>query len=114
VTQPIDNSRSRLLPNAVASHLAELCEIAGRYGIRSVTVIGSAATGAFSPDRSDLDLLVDFGDYRPGLAKRAIGFHREVELLFGRRVDVVSTHGLRSPHWKAIHEANKVPVYAAA
>jgi predicted nucleotidyltransferase len=73
-----------------------------------------SAVGNFSSDRSDLDLLVDFGEYQPGLARRALAFHREVEQLFQCRVDVLSVHGLRSPHWRALHDAQKVPVYAAA
>lgn len=102
------------LPDAIADRLPALRELARRYDLRSVAVVGSAATGGFAPDRSDLDLLVDFGEYQPGLAHRAVDFHRETEALFGRRVDILSVHGIRSPYWKAVHDAGKVPVYAAA
>jgi hypothetical protein len=109
-----DHPAERHLPDSIASRLPALREIARKHGVRSIAVVGSAAAGGFTPDRSDLDLLVDFGEYQPGLARRAIDFHRETETLFGRRVDILSVHGIRSPHWRALHEACKVPVYAAA
>ena len=106
--------RLHVLPSAIREGIARLPGIAQRHGVRTVAIVGSAAVGNFSSDRSDLDLLVDFGEYQPGLARRALGFHREVEQLFQCRVDVLSVHGLRSPHWRALHDAQKVPVYAAA
>jgi predicted nucleotidyltransferase len=99
---------------SIASRLESLREIAARYGLRSVSVVGSAVTGEFEPARSDLDLLVDFGEYSPDLGRRATGFHRDVEALFGRRVDVISVHGLRSRRWREIHAEHGMPVYAAA
>lgn len=98
----------------IACQLEPLRELARRYGLRSVSVVGSAVTGGFEPARSDLDLLVDFGDYAPDLGRRATGFHRDVEALFGRRVDLISVHGLRSRRWREIHASNGMPVYAAA
>ena len=98
----------------ISSRLDALRTLSARYGLRSVAVTGSAVNGAFDPSRSDLDLLVDFGDYSPDLGRRATGFHREAESLFGRRVDVISVHGLRSRRWREIHASQGVPVYAAA
>ena len=106
-------SRVPLDPH-IACQLEPLRELARRYGLRSVSVVGSAVTGALEPARSDLDLLVDFGDYAPDLGRRATGFHRDVEALFGRRVDLISVHGLRSRRWREIHASNGMPVYAAA
>jgi len=117
MTAKDDNAGSVQLPAEITAHLDGLREIAGKYAVRSVAVVGSAAHGShgsFAADRSDLDLLVDFGEFQPGLAKRALGFQRDAEALFGRRVDVLSVHGIRAAHWRAIHDATKVPVYAAA
>jgi len=49
--------------------IAELCRI---YGVQKLEVFGSAATEAFDPDRSDIDLIVDFADESPGLARRYV------------------------------------------
>jgi predicted nucleotidyltransferase len=114
MTAKDDNAGSVQLPAEITAHLDGLREIAAKYAVRSVAVVGSAAHGCFTPAQSDLDLLVDFGEFQPGLAKRALGFQRDAEALFGRRVDVLSVHGIRAAHWRAIHDATKVPVYAAA
>jgi predicted nucleotidyltransferase len=102
------------LPNEIVQHIPELRSLAVRYGLRSVAIIGSAASGSFDPSRSDLDLLVDFGEYSNGLARRALGFYRDAQRLFGRRVDVVSVQGIKSQTWREIHDSMKVPVYVAA
>ncbi len=102
------------LPAEISVHLPALRELAQRYGVHSVAVVGSAATGDFDPMRSDLDLLVDFGEYTDNLGRRAVHFYLDAQDLFGRRVDVISTHGIRNPTWRAIHEAIQVPIYVAA
>lgn len=73
-----------------AGQLADVCR---RHHIRELAVFGSAARGDAHPD-SDIDLLVDFAP------SARIGFialsrlNRDLEALFGRRVDVVTKRGL--------------------
>ena len=50
-------SRVPLDPH-IACQLEPLRELARRYGLRSISVVGSAVTGGFEPARSDLDLLL--------------------------------------------------------
>jgi len=101
------------LPQEIAAALPALREIAAAHGVRAVAIIGSVPRGTFDPKRSDIDLLVDLGGYTDDPGRRALSFRREAQLLFGRHVDVVSTHGVRNPTWRAIHAASQVPVYAA-
>ena len=101
------------LPNEIVQHIPELRSLAVRYGLRSVAIIGSAASGSFDPSRSDLDLLVDFGEYSNGLARRALGFYRDAQRLFGRRFDVVSVQGIKSQPWRGIPDSMKVPIFVA-
>ena len=42
-----------------AEKLAELCR---QFHVKRLEIFGSAATGAFRPESSDLDFVVDFGD----------------------------------------------------
>jgi predicted nucleotidyltransferase len=102
------------VPAFVRDSIAELRSVAKEHGVRSVALIGSAARGTFDPSRSDLDLLVDFGEFTPDLGRRALAFYREVQALFRCRVDVVSVHGVRSAAWRSIHAQSQVPLYAAA
>ena len=71
--------------------LAEVCR---RYGIKELSLFGSAARGEMRPE-SDLDIMVEFG---PGVRTGLIKFEsliEELESLAGRRVDLVTKRGLK-------------------
>jgi uncharacterized protein len=68
-----------------------------QYGVRRLALFGSAAKGTFDPRRSDLDFVLEFADYGPGIARRFIGFADALEALFGRRVDLVFETKLTDP-----------------
>ena len=71
--------------------LAQICQ---RYGVRELSVFGSAAQGTMRPD-SDVDLLVEFlPDAEPGLLDHA-GLMLDLSELLGRKVDLVSKKGLK-------------------
>jgi predicted nucleotidyltransferase len=71
-----------------------IAEICNRYGVRELAVFGSAARGDLRPE-SDVDILVDFEpDARIGLVKFAF-LSEELEVLVGRRVDLVTKTGLK-------------------
>jgi predicted nucleotidyltransferase len=73
------------------SQLAQICR---RYGVRELSVFGSAARGTMRPD-SDIDLLVDFlPEAEPGLLDHA-GLMLDLSELLGRKVDLVSKNGLK-------------------
>ena len=73
------------------SRLAELCR---RYGVRELSVFGSAARGELRTD-SDIDVLVDFlPDAEIGLIEYA-GLMLDLSDLIGRIVDLVSRIGLK-------------------
>ena len=59
------------------------------YGVRKLAVFGSAARGDFDPARSDVDFLLEFEDYGPGVARRFIALADALEDLLGRHIDLV-------------------------
>lgn len=66
------------------------------HGIREMALFGSATRADFEPERSDLDVLVDF---EPEAAFGLIEFCRiqlELSELLGRKVDLVEKIGLKS------------------
>jgi predicted nucleotidyltransferase len=74
-----------------ASLLAELCR---RYGVRELSLFGSAARGEMGPE-SDIDIMVEF---EPGLRIGLIKFEslvEDLESLAGRKVDLVTKRGLK-------------------
>jgi len=71
--------------------LADLCR---RYGVKELSVFGSAARGEMSPE-SDIDLMVEF---EPGVRVGLVKFEtlaEELQALAGRRVDLVTKRGLK-------------------
>jgi uncharacterized protein len=71
--------------------LADLCR---RFGVRELSVFGSAARNELRPD-SDLDLLVEF---QPGARIGIFKFGaltRELQTLAGRPIDLVTKTGLK-------------------
>lgn len=70
----------------------EILQIAARHGARNVRIFGSIARGE-ADDRSDIDLLVDMDPGRSLLDMG--GLLMELESLLARRVDVVTSRGLK-------------------
>ena len=71
--------------------LARICHA---YGVRELSVFGSAAHDSMRPD-SDIDLLVEFlPTTEPGLLDHA-GLMLDLSELFGRKVDLISKNGLK-------------------
>ena len=71
--------------------LAELCR---RYGVKELSLFGSAARGEMRP-ASDVDIMVEF---EPGVRIGLIRFEslvEELETLAERRVDLVTKRGLK-------------------
>ena len=71
--------------------LAEVCR---RYGVKELSLFGSAVRGEMRPE-SDVDILVEF---EPGVRIGLIKFESlvdELESLAGRRVDLVTKRGLK-------------------
>jgi len=61
-----------------------------QHGVRRLAVFGSAAKGTFDPERSDIDFVVDYLDWGPGIFHRFFGIIVALEELLGRRVDMTT------------------------
>ena len=92
--------------------VAALCR---RYGVKRLDVFGSAVAGDFDPDRSDLDLLVEFEDVPPmPYADAYFGFQEAMAGLTRRKVDLVSDRSIRNPYFRAMVERQRRPVFPPA
>lgn len=88
--------------------LADLCR---RYGIRELSLFGSAVRGQMRPG-SDIDVMVEFDpSVRIGLLKFE-SLSEDLELLVGRKVDLVTKRGLKS--WIRPHVLKEARVIYAA
>ncbi len=73
--------------------------LAERHGVARLDLFGSAATDAFDPDTSDIDVLVVFkSDLPDGRFKAFFGLQSGLATLFGRPVDLVSENSVQNPY----------------
>ena len=91
--------------------IAALCR---EYGVKQLEIFGSAATGDFNPETSDLDFIVEFLDYGPGISKRFLGFADAIEALFGRSADFLSNRKeITNPYLRRSVDATRELLYDA-
>lgn len=95
--------------------LAALPALCRRFGVRRLDLFGSAATGRFDPERSDLDFLVSFDDLLPpgAYADAWFGLRSALEALFGRPVDLLTEAALENPYLRRRVEAERRPLFLA-
>ena len=84
-------------------------------GVKRLDLFGSAATDAFRPGSSDVDLLVDFGDMG-GRAKAHAFFdlHDGLREVLGSEVDLVMVAAVKNRYLARAIERTKRPLYAAS
>ena len=99
---------------ALDGKIDELADLCRRFHIKRLEIFGSATTGAFHPESSDLDFIVDFGDQPLGpWGSLFLGFADALEALFGRHVDLIMPQSIRNPYFRQAVDASRQLVYEA-
>lgn len=81
----------------IERHRTEVEELCRRHHVAKLELFGSAVTGEFRPETSDLDFLVEFLPETPGsLADAYFGLLHGLEDLFARKIDLVSAQKFRN------------------
>ena len=94
-----------------ADELKRLCLI---YGVRRLDLFGSASTGLYEPDESDLDFLVEFQPAAlDAYADAYFGLLEALDRLFGRPVDLVVASVIKNPYFLQSVEQTRTPIYEA-
>lgn len=98
----------------VQDRLAELETACERYAVRRLALFGSAVSGTFVPETSDLDFIVEFAPL-PSIrrAQCYFGLLFELEQLFGRSVDLIDVAAIRNPYFEQAVNAGQEVLYAA-
>lgn len=87
-----------------------LCE---RYEVERMYVFGSAVSNHFN-DSSDIDILISFKEIPfERYTDNYLELHEKLELLFGRKVDLITERSLSNPFFIKTIEATKQLLYAA-
>lgn len=99
----------------IQSHHAEIVDICRCQGIRRLDVFGSAATGRFDANTSDIDFIAEFDDQSPagGLLDRYLELATRLEALLGMAVDIITPRSIRNPYFRDSVNAARENVYAA-
>lgn len=90
--------------------VARACE---RHGVARLRVFGSAVTGRFDPERSDIDFFVDFLPEVHDLLGSYLALKKELERIIGRKVDLVMSDAVENPYFAAEAFRTAQDVYAA-
>lgn len=89
--------------------IATLCQT---HRVRALWLFGSATTDAWDPETSNIDFLVDLGDYEAGIAHRFLDLADDLESTIGREIDLVTVVGLAgNPPMERRVGAQRVTVY---
>ena len=91
--------------------IAELCRT---HHVRRLAVFGSVVRDDFDPEKSDVDLVVEFEPLNElQYAPNYFSLLRALDILFGRKVDLLSEPSVRNPYLRRSIDAEKVALYAA-
>lgn len=102
----------RNLSDSTLEAVAGLCR---QFGVLELDLFGSAATDAFRPDGSDIDLLVRFGELAPSdYANAYFGLRTALGELLGRSIDLVTDASLANPYFRLRIESERRPIFRAA
>lgn len=99
----------------VESRVEEVEGICRRHGVERLDLFGSASGEGFDSEGSDLDFVVSFERRDPpALFDRYFGLKEDLEVLFGRGVDLVMEEAVKkNPYFAESVAETRVPLYAA-
>lgn len=98
----------------VESKREEVASLCRQFGVKRLEVFGSAVRDDFDEVRSDVDLLVEFGERAD---MRGLGPYFDLkdalERLFARHVDLIEAGAVRNPYVRADIDRYRQLLYAA-
>jgi predicted nucleotidyltransferase len=97
----------------VSDNLDRIRDACKRRGVSFLELVGSAARDDFDPNRSDIDVLVDFPDQAPDLFGAYMGLREDLAGILGRPVDVITLRGVRNPLLLESLRRDAIRLYAA-
>lgn len=98
----------------IEDNRAAIVDLCKQYGVRKLALFGSATRGDFDPARSDVDFVIEFLHYSPGVARRFIGFADDMERLLERKVDLVFETMIKDPDFLREVQASQDVLFDAA
>jgi uncharacterized protein len=91
-------------------HMDAIKKICADLRVKRLDMAGSAARDDFQPERSDIDVLVEFEGI-DGLFDRYFELKERLEQELGRQVDVIQDSAVKNPYLRKILDRDRVPIY---
>ena len=99
----------------VAERTDDLRRLCLRYGVHRLGLFGSAVSGTYHQEESDLDFVVEFNSTAlAAYAEAYFGLWEALEQLFGMSVDLVVESAIRNPYFLQSMEQTRTPIYEAS
>ncbi|MEQ9299150.1 MAG: nucleotidyltransferase domain-containing protein [Cyclobacteriaceae bacterium] len=96
----------------ISKHTAAIVQLCSDYGVNRLYAFGSVVTDKFDPVTSDIDLLVTMDVMSPmDRGENLIGLWDSLELLFDKKVDLLTDESLKNPVLSSSIKENKVLIY---
>ena len=111
---PAYQTEEHLTNSVIEERNAELKQLCLSYNVTRLDLFGSAATGRYHAEESDLDFVVEFQQLPAGTyADAYFGLLESLEQLFGRPVDLVVDSAIGNPYFRQSVEETRTPLYEA-
>lgn len=97
----------------VEKHIPEIQALCREFGISRLEIFGSAVTGEFDPETSDVDFLVTYPEgYDFGLwLSRFFDLERALSNVLGRDVDLLMSDAPKNPRFIEAMNRSKVKIF---
>ena len=103
------------LPVEIENKIDKLISLCNKYKVKRLFVFGSIAKGNFKPNTSDIDLIAEIEDLSPiEKGELIMNFWSELELLFDKKVDLLTNMNIKNPYLKNNIENSKLLIYDRA
>ncbi|MBK6901276.1 MAG: nucleotidyltransferase domain-containing protein [Saprospirales bacterium] len=100
----------------MAQRMDQLSELCRKYGVSRLYAFGSVVSGTFDIKTSDIDLQVELLPIEDPISKGLTLFELwdELEVLFERKVDMLTDQPIKNPFFRKALEETKILVYDRA
>ncbi|OGP73254.1 MAG: hypothetical protein A2W09_06735 [Deltaproteobacteria bacterium RBG_16_50_11] len=96
----------------IQDHKQDIEKICRDLRVRRLDLVGSASRDEFEPERSDVDVLVQF-DGLDRLFDRYFELKKRLESQLGREVDVIEDNAVKNPYVRKSLNRDKVRIYGS-
>jgi len=101
------------MPPLIDDNIEEIGRLCRLHGVRKLELFGSILRSDFDPQRSDVDVVVEFEPRVANSFANFLDLKEALERLLGRPVDLVELHAVRNRRLRRYIEQSKSPVHFA-